>query len=82
MVTFRHRIRYEDNNLPSGFGNIRPHPSDWFTSLEAGVQVPLMRGRGALINRIPIMLARIDADVSLAQFEVRTRPPKVGGWLA
>ncbi|MDA1050464.1 MAG: TolC family protein [Planctomycetota bacterium] len=47
--------------------------SFWTTSFEARVNQPLLRGRGAMINRIPTMIARINTDVSLATFEASIR---------
>ena len=32
-----------------------------------------MRGRGAQVNRVPVMLARINVDISLASFEASVR---------
>jgi outer membrane protein TolC len=37
------------------------------------VRQPLLRGNGAEINRIPLLLARIRTDVSLAEFEANVR---------
>ena len=34
---------------------------------------PLLRGRGAQINRIPVVLARINVDITLASFESSVR---------
>jgi len=47
--------------------------SFWTTSFEARATQPLLRGRGAQINRIPVMIARINTDVSLATFESSLR---------
>ncbi|MFP6649537.1 MAG: TolC family protein, partial [Pirellulaceae bacterium] len=67
--TFRNQTIYDRNNR--GFG--RALPSDWYTALELEVNQPLLRGNGAQYNRIPVMLARINTDVSLAQFESSVR---------
>jgi outer membrane protein TolC len=67
--TFRNQTIYDRNNR--GFG--RALPSDWYTALELEVNQPLLRGNGAQYNRIPVMLARINTDVSLAQFESSIR---------
>ena len=67
--TFRNQTIYDRNNR--GFG--RALPSDWYTALEMEVNQPLLRGRGTQYNRIPVMLARINTDVSLAQFESSVR---------
>ncbi|MEX0818884.1 MAG: TolC family protein, partial [Pirellulaceae bacterium] len=47
--------------------------SFWTTSFEARATQPLLRGRGTMINRIPVILARINTDVSLATFESSVR---------
>ena len=69
VFTFRNQTIYDRNNR--GFG--RALPSDWYTALEMEVNQPLLRGRGTQYNRIPVMLARINTDVSLAQFESSVR---------
>lgn len=66
---FRSQTIYDYNNR--GFG--RAVPSDWFQALEAEAKIPLMRGRGTQINRLPIVLARLRVDVSLADFEAAVR---------
>lgn len=72
IVTGRSNTTYSMNNIPTpGLG--REVPSDYFTSMEVQVQHPLMRGRGALVNRIPLMLARINEDLALHEFEGRVR---------
>lgn len=47
--------------------------SFWTTQFEARANQPLLRGNGTIINRIPIVLARINTDVSLATFESSVR---------
>lgn len=69
QFTARSQTIYDNNNR--GFG--RALPSDWFQALEAEAKVPLMRGRGTQINRLPIVLARLRTDVSLADFEAAVR---------
>ena len=66
--TFRNTNTYDDNNQTT-----RALPSDWLTTVEAEVRHPLLRGRGAQVNRIPIVLARIRTDLSLGQFEINVR---------
>lgn len=41
------------------------------TAVEA--RFPLLRGRGEQLNRIPVVLARINTDISLADFEASVR---------
>lgn len=78
VVTARSQTIYSFNNIPNQttdpFQNIaRAVPADYTQILEAQVLHPLMRNRGALVNRIPVVLARINEDVSLVQFEERVR---------
>jgi outer membrane protein TolC len=77
VVTARSQTLYSFNNIPTineGLGNLgRVVPSDYTQILEAQVLHPLMRNRGTLVNRIPVVLARINEDVSLVQFEERVR---------
>jgi outer membrane protein TolC len=72
VLTARSQSIYSLNNLrvPS---IARQFPSDYTQILEMQVQHPLLRGRGAMVNRIPVVLARINEDVSLAQYEERIR---------
>src|SRR5690606_522233 len=67
----------------------RALPSDWTTNFEAEVRQPLLQGAGAMYNRIAgpyspfsgqgtptfdgVMLARINTDISLSDFEARVR---------
>ena len=41
--------------------------------IEAQVQHPLMRNRGTMVNRIPVVLASLNEDVSIADFEIQVR---------
>ena len=69
VFTVRNQTTYDRNNR--GFG--RALPSDWFTAMEFETNQPLLRGRGTQVNRIPVVLARINTDVSLASFESSVR---------
>jgi outer membrane protein TolC len=69
IFTARSQTIYDNNNR--GFG--RNLPSDWFQALEAEAKMPLMRGRGVAINRLPVILSRMRTDVSLAEFEQAVR---------
>ena len=72
VVTARSQSIYSFNNIPSpGVG--RQSPSDYTQILEMQIQHPLMRGRGTLVNRVPVVLARINEDISLGQYEERVR---------
>lgn len=77
--TLRHTIDYDANNAP---GN--QFPSAWTTALEAEFRQPLLQGGGVDFNRIygpngtlglprGVLIARIDSDVSLADFEMGVR---------
>jgi len=41
----------------------------WRQDVEIEAHVPLLRGAGTLVNRIPIVLARINADITAGAFE-------------
>jgi outer membrane protein TolC len=69
LFTLRNQTTYDKNNQLFG----RALPSDWFTAMEFEATQPLLRGRGAQVNRIPVVLARINTDVSLASFESSVR---------
>lgn len=78
VVTARSQTIYSFNNIPNQttdpIRNIaRAVPSDYTQILEAQVLHPLMRNRGTLVNRIPVVLARINEDISLVVFEERVR---------
>ncbi len=73
VATLRQQTLYSRNNTPTGQNGGRAVPSDWTVIMEAQVQHPLMRNRGALVNRIPVVLASINEDITLAQFEDRVR---------
>ena len=80
----RHNSAYDSNNSPS-----RALYSDWNVNFEAEFRQPLLQGAGAQYNRIAgpfnpflgvgdsgmngVVLARINTDVSLADFEIRVR---------
>ena len=81
---FRNNTAYDQNNSPS-----RALTSDWNVNFEAEFRQPLLQGAGAMYNRIAgpfnpflgigdsgmngVLLARINTDVSLADFEIRIR---------
>ncbi len=60
-----------DADSPAGPG--RKVTSAWTTAFEVRWDQPLLRGRGTMVNRVPIMLARINEDISLSQFEASVR---------
>lgn len=71
VATLRNQLVYSKNNLP--LGALRQVPSDYTTTIEAQVQQPLMRNRGTLINRIPVVLASLNEDISIAEYEIQIR---------
>ncbi len=56
------------NNLDTS--QTRAVNSDWLTTVETEIRQPLARNRGTQINRIPVVLARMRTDGTLAQFEL------------
>ena len=77
VFTMRSQSIGSYNNIPTqatAAGNFgRAVPTDYTQIFEAQVQHPLLRGRGTLVNRIPIVLARINEDISIGQYEERIR---------
>lgn len=74
VATLRQQLIYGRNNTPTVInGGLRSVPSDVTTLIEAQVQHPLMRNRGTLINRIPVVLASLNEDVAIADFEIQVR---------
>ena len=69
QFSLRNQTIYDKNNR--GFG--RALPSDWYTAIEGEVSHPLLRGNGTMVNRVPLLLARINTDVSVAMFESAVR---------
>jgi outer membrane protein TolC len=79
----RHLTRYDDNNTPD---SVKIFPENWDTQVEAEIRQPLLQGAGVAFNRIAgpnarpgfnfssgVLLARINTDVSLADFERSVR---------
>ena len=78
--TLRHNVQYDFNNAP---GNNSPH-LPWDVNVEAEVRQPLLQGAGVEFNRIAgpdsepgrargVLIARINTDISLADFEAGVR---------
>lgn len=73
---FRNVTQYDSTNNPrtaqfDGDPNgIRALYSEWLTSIEMEVRHPLLRNSGVQVNRIPVMLARINTDVAINDFEI------------
>ena len=72
VATLRHQLSYNRSKTPLN-QTLRVLPSDWTASIEAQVQHPLMRNRGTLVNRIPVVLASLNEDISITEFEVSVR---------
>ena len=54
-------------------GSFQAVPSNWLQFLEVKAEHHLLQGRGTQINRIPVVLARINEDISLTAFEIAVR---------
>ncbi len=81
---FSNQTIYDNNNIPS-----RQVPSTWTTNYDFSFNQPLLQGAGVTYNRIAgpdpfdnlygrpafrgVLLARINADISLAEFEAGVR---------
>ncbi len=59
--------------LNANTANVFAVPSDWFVSFETEFRQPLLRNRGTQVNRVPVILARIRTDQSLAAFRASVR---------
>ena len=64
----RNITTYTDNNTPAIF---QPLESWYQNSLELEVRQPLMRGRGAFVNRMPIVISRINTDQEIANLQTQ-----------
>ncbi|MDP6443560.1 MAG: hypothetical protein QF805_07180, partial [Pirellulaceae bacterium] len=67
-VMIGHGVTYTRSNAI-----LRTLPSDHVAVASLEFRHPLMRGRGTQFNRIPIVLARINEDISTAEFQVAIR---------
>ena len=76
---FRNVTQYDATNtprteqFPGDPNGIRAHFSEWLTSFEMELRQPLLRGSGVQVNRAPIILARLNTDIALADFETNVR---------
>ena len=72
QLFLRHTANYTDNNIPL-FGGTPPGfqalKNIYQAALEFEVRQPLLRGRGAFVNRMPVVIARIGSDQELANLE-------------
>lgn len=72
QIFFRNSNTYFDNNNPLAVdGGLQVLDSWYRTAFEAEVRQPLMRGRGAFINRMPIIVSRIGTDQEIANLEAQ-----------
>jgi outer membrane protein TolC len=72
IATLRQQIIYNRSKTPVD-DTLLLLPSDWTALVEAEIQHPLMRNRGTLINRIPVVLASLNEDIALTDFEIQVR---------
>jgi outer membrane protein TolC len=70
---FRGQTIYDDTPIIPGIGISRPLEIEWFRGLEFEARQPLLRGRGSQVNRIPVVIARIQTDIALHDFEANVR---------
>ena len=66
------RTRHQYDNLRSRTAQ-QPLSSFWTAEWEMEFRHPLMRGGGVQVNRIPIVVARIQTDIQIADFERAVR---------
>ncbi|MCS7305399.1 MAG: TolC family protein [Thermoguttaceae bacterium] len=78
-TALRNHVNYEWNNM-----GLRRWPSDWYVDWEVEIRQPLLQGAGVQFNRIAgpggrpgvyngIILARINTDIRLTEFEAAVR---------
>ncbi|MCC6512211.1 MAG: TolC family protein [Pirellulaceae bacterium] len=72
VATARVSTVYSYNNVEVN-GPGRAVATDYTQALEFQLTHPLLRGRGTLVNRIPIVLARINEDIAVHDFEANVR---------
>ena len=71
--TAANQTNYERWDFDMDANATRSVRSHWTTSFEVRWDQPLLRGRGTQVNRIPIVVARINEDINLAAFESSVR---------
>ena len=70
--SIRKNTQYD--NLRSGSQSLsQPRSSFWTAEWEIEGRHPLMRGGGVQVNRIPIVVARIQTDLAISDFEEAVR---------
>ncbi len=79
IFTLRHNMEYNANNAPANL-----FPSAWNVNIEGEIRQPWLQGAGVEFNRIAgpnsapgsingIVIARLNTDVSVADFEIAVR---------
>lgn len=75
QIFFRNVNSYTDNNIPLFSDPINPgfqvQNSTYRSALEAEIRQPLLRGRGAFIQRMPVVISRIGSDQEIANLEAQ-----------
>ena len=75
QLFIRNSTVYSNNNIPLASDLVNPGfqilPSWWRMAMEVEARQPLLRGRGAFINRMPIIISRIGTDQELANLEAQ-----------
>ena len=75
QLFFRNVTSYTSNSNPLDDDPVTPGfqalESVYRTAFEAEVRQPLLRGRGAFINRAPIVISRISTDQQIANLEAQ-----------
>jgi len=66
QLFFRNVTSYTKNNVPA---TVQPLEEFFQVALEAEFRQPLLRGRGAFINRMPVVISRIQTDQEIANLE-------------
>ncbi len=80
LLTARQTFTYDFNNSPFNTGPDKPINWPWGAQIEAEIRQPLLQGAGVEFNRIAgpngtpgfnrgVLIARLNLDVSLADFE-------------
>ena len=72
QMFFRTNIIHEDANNSSNIFD-RPLRTAWETNVETEIRHPLLRGNGTQVNRATVMIARINTDIAIAEFEANIR---------
>ena len=70
QIFFRNVNQYTSNNNPLiADGGLQALDSFYRAAFEAEIRQPLLRGRGAYINRMPIVISKLGTDQEIANLE-------------